>query len=203
MTAEAAAPGQPGKVILVNGASSSGKSTLCRALQARLSEPFWHYSIDHFRDTGVLPDQRIASGEFSWADMRPAFFEGFHRCLPALALAGNNLLVEYVVEGKAWLSGLVRLLEPVDVFFVGLHCGIAELERREIHRGDRPLGDAARDYALVHAHCRYDIEVDSTHALEDNVRAIIKAWRVRAVPGAHRRMLQDEDPAVRPGDVAC
>ena len=30
-----------GKIILINGASSSGKSTLSRALQAKLDEPFW------------------------------------------------------------------------------------------------------------------------------------------------------------------
>ncbi|MGA1600219.1 MAG: phosphotransferase-like protein [bacterium] len=38
---------RPGNVILLNGASSSGKSTLAQDLQARLDEPFWHFSIDH------------------------------------------------------------------------------------------------------------------------------------------------------------
>lgn len=49
----------PGKIILVHGASSSGKTTLCRALQARLDAPFRHYSIDHFRGSGVLPTERF------------------------------------------------------------------------------------------------------------------------------------------------
>jgi chloramphenicol 3-O phosphotransferase len=193
----ALAPGRaPGKIVFVHGASSSGKSTLCRALQASLGEPFWHYSIDHFRDTGTLPDQRIASGEFSWANMRPAFFEGFHRCLPALACAGNNLLVEHIIEEKAWLSRLVRLLGPFDVFFVGLHCTVAELERREMLRGDRPLGDAARDHDVVHALCLYDVEVDSTRALEDNVRVVLAAWEARTRPGALERMLEAENAAM-------
>src|ERR1700675_1637478 len=108
-----------GKIILVNGASSSGKSTLCKALQARLDEPFWHYSIDHFRDTGVLPMQRIESGEFPWSGLRSQFFEGFHRCLPALASGGINLVVEHIVETEAWMSRLVHLLTSFDVFFVG------------------------------------------------------------------------------------
>ena len=185
-------PGVNGKIILVNGASSSGKSTLCRALQARLDEPFWHYSIDHFRATGVLPDQRIASGDFSWPELRPAFFEGFHRCLPALALAGNNLVVEHIVENQAWMSRLLQLLQHLDVFFVGLHCPHAELEKRELRRGDRRAGEARQDFPVVHAFCTYDIEVDSTQVPENNARAVLEAWRTRARPGAFETMLAVE-----------
>ena len=39
-------PGTPGKIILLNGASSAGKSSLAQALQQRLEEPFWHWSIE-------------------------------------------------------------------------------------------------------------------------------------------------------------
>ena len=177
-----------GKIILVNGASSSGKSTLCGGLQANLDLPFWHYSIDHFRHSGVLPTQRINVGDFSWPQMRPAFFEGFHRSLPALAGAGNNLLVEYIVETAAWMSRLIRLLAPIDVFFVGLHCPLAELERRERQRGDRRDGETRQDHAVVHNFGIYDMEIDSTHPLDDNVCAVIKAWEARKRPSAFDRM---------------
>ena len=188
-----------GRIIFVNGASSSGKTTLCRALQAKLDEPFWHYSIDHFRGAGVLPMKRIDSGEFPWAGMRAAFFEGFHRCLPALAEAGNNLIVEHIVETEAWMSRLVRLLEPIDVFFVGLHCPLPELERRELRRGDRSAGEARQDHFVVHAFCTYDFEVDSTQPLAANADAVLAAWRARARPSAFARMLAAEDP---PGRIA-
>jgi chloramphenicol 3-O phosphotransferase len=178
-----------GKIILVNGASSSGKSTLCAGLQASLDAPFWHYSIDHIRTAGVLPWRRIDAGEFSWPDMRPAFFEGFHRCLPALAAAGNNLIVEHIVETAAWMSRLVQLLATIDVFFVGLHCPLAELERRERQRGDRRDGEARQDHAIVHSFGTYDMEIDSTHSLDDNVRAVIGAWQARVRPSAFDRML--------------
>src|SRR5882757_8544933 len=129
-----------GKIIFINGASSSGKSTLSAALQAKLEEPFWHFSIDHLREARVLPMQRIRSGDFLWPALRPAFFEGFHRCLPALAGAGNNLIVEHIVETEVWMQRLVQILEQFDVFFVGVHCPLPELERRETARGDRRIG---------------------------------------------------------------
>jgi len=177
-----------GKIILVNGASSAGKTTLCRALQARLDEPFWLYSIDHFRGTGVLPMARIASGDFSWPDMRAAFFEGFHRCLPALAEAGNNLIVEYIVETRAWMSRLEQLLGPFDVFFVGVHCPLAELEKRELERADRPAGDARRDFDIVHTFGTYGVEVNSIGDLDGNVNAVLEAWKARTRPSAFDRM---------------
>jgi chloramphenicol 3-O phosphotransferase len=186
-----------GRIILVNGASSSGKSTLCRALQARLDDPFWHYSIDHFRGSGVLPWERIDKGDFLWPDMRAAFFEGFHRCLPALAQAGNNLLVEHIVETRAWMSRLVELLEPFDVFFVGLHCPLSELDARERRRGDRRSGEARQDFAVVHTFGAYDIDLDSTRELEDNVRAVLDAWKARTRPSAFDRIRTAERGTVQ------
>lgn len=179
----------PGKFIVVNGASSSGKSTLCRALQDRLDQPFWHFSIDHLRDAGILPTRRIRDGDFAWAAMRPAFFDGYHRCLPALAAAGNNVLAEHIVETAAWMSRLLLLLEPFDVFFVGIHCPLPELERRELQRGDRRAGEARQDFAIVHTFGDYDLEIDSTQAVEDNVESVLRAWRSRSPPSAFQRML--------------
>ncbi len=177
-----------GKIILLNGASSAGKSTLAEALQAKLDEPFWHISIDHLIAAGVLPQPRIDTGEFSWQQMREPFFEGFHRCIPALALAGNNLIVEHIVETADWMQRLLMLLERFDVFFVGVHCPLAELERRERTRGDRRIGDARADFETMHAFGAYDFEVDSTAPLAGNVDALIAAWKARAQPGAFARM---------------
>jgi chloramphenicol 3-O phosphotransferase len=184
-----------GKIILVNGASSAGKSTLCGALQAQLEEPFWHFSIDHLVAARILPSERIRSGEFPWSEMRPHFFDGFHACLPALAEAGNNLIVEHIVETAEWMGRLVRILRPFDVFFVGVHCPLPELERRERERGDRPIGDARRDFEIVHTFGEYDFEVDSTNPVERNAGTVISAWKARKRPSAFERMAAMRDLA--------
>ena len=157
-----------GAIILLNGASSSGKSTLAQALQATLDEPFWHFSIDHLMAARVLPQARIDAGEFPWPFLRRGFFEGFHRCLPALAGAGNNLVIEHIVESADWMQKLVGLLGHLDVFFVGVHCPLIELERRERSRGDRPIGDAKTDFETTHTFARYDFEVDATLPADRN-----------------------------------
>jgi chloramphenicol 3-O phosphotransferase len=179
-----------GKIILLNGASSSGKSTLAQGLQAALDEPFWHFSIDHLIAANVLPQERIEGGEFPWRNLRSHFFDGFHRCLPALAAAGNNLIVEHIVETEAWMHRLLHLLNQVDVFFVGVHCPLPELERRELERGNRRLGEARADFETTHTFGLYDFEVFSTLPLDENVKAVIAAWKTRQRPSAFEKMRQ-------------
>jgi chloramphenicol 3-O phosphotransferase len=177
-----------GKIILLNGASSAGKSSLARALQAQLDEPFWHWSIDHVLASGSLPPELFAPGRFDWAALRPAFFEGFHRSIPALAAAGNHLIVEHIVESADWMRRLVELLAPFDVFHVGVRCPLPELERRERERGDRRAGSAREDDASTHTFGRYDFEVQATADPAELAAAVLRAWRVRRGPGAFQRM---------------
>ena len=179
---------EPGKIILLNGASSAGKSTLALSLQQQLPEPFLHLSFDHLRESNALPMARIRNGELDWARMRPAVFDGFHRCLPAFAKAGNNLIVDHITEQEQWLADLVELLAPFDVFFVGVHCPLPELERREQYRGDRRTGDARRDFHAVHRFTEYDLAIDGTNPTEGNVVKLITAWRARSRPTVFERM---------------
>jgi chloramphenicol 3-O phosphotransferase len=136
-------------VIFLHGASSSGKSTLARALQARLEAPFWHYSIDHLR---------------------------FHRSVAAFADAGNNIILEHILDTPGWREQLARLLAPHDVLFVGLHVSVDELNRREKARGDRPAGSAEADCHSIHRGLRYDLKVQTDSDLDANVTAILAVW---------------------------
>ena len=164
-------------VIFLHGASSSGKSTLAKALQARIEEPFWHVSIDHLRDAGVLPTSRFKSGDFRWSDSRAAFFEGFHTSLKAYADAGNNLILEHILDNDDWLPTLRGLLAGHDVFFAAVHCPLPLLIERESARGDRPLGSAKRDFETIHVGKTYDITLQSTAETEANVDSLLHAWR--------------------------
>lgn len=155
----------PGRIIFLNGASSSGKSTLPKAMQEALPELFQHVSPDHLVASGMLPDRRDPDGPFAWwQQMRPRFFDGFHRCLSALAAAGNDLIVEHIIEFRAWREDLATLLDGLDVFLVGVHCDLAEIDRRETRpeRSPHRRGPVARETDLIHTSGPYDFEVDTT-----------------------------------------
>ncbi|RWX08594.1 chloramphenicol phosphotransferase [Rhizobium hidalgonense] len=165
------------QVIFLHGASSSGKSTIAKALQRRIEKPFWHISIDHLRDAGVLPTERFKNADFRWADARAAFFDGYHGSLKAYADAGNDLILEHILDTEGWLETLVDLLAAHDVFFAAVHCPLELLIDREAARGDRPVGSAKRDYETIHIGKRYDIELQSEDSTEANVEKLLITWR--------------------------
>ncbi len=136
----------------------------------------------------MLPKRRDESGEFAWATMRPKLFEGYYNCLHALTGAGNNLVIDYIVENAGQLQRLVEILGGFDVFYVGVHCPLEELERRERLRGDRGTGDARRDLETVHTFSGYDFEVDSTLPAQQTAELIIAAWKVRRGPSVFELM---------------
>lgn len=175
---ESASPESGGRVILLHGASSSGKTSIARELLRQLPAPYLHFSFDRLRDDGAMPIERFRSGEFAWADVRQGLFVGYEQAIAALAGAGNNVVADYIIETKEWLDRVQGVLSGLNVFFVGVHCPLEELERREATRGDRPLGDARRDFFMVHQHCTYDFEVDSTLPPEQNAAKIVAALRL-------------------------
>jgi len=180
----------PGRIIFLNGASSSGKSMLAKAMQEAMPEPFLHVSSDHLVASGMLPARRDPDGPFAWwQQMRPRFFDGFHRCLPALAAAGNDLIVEHIIEFRAWREYLATLLDGLDVFLVGIHCDLAEIDRRERDQAGRRIGEGRShvETDLIHTFGPYDFEVDTTNAAPGAVAAsVLAAWRART----RRRVLR-------------
>ncbi len=163
-----------GRIILLNGTSSAGKSTLAKELRLKLEPQFHYYASDQLADEGFRPVDEDVRYE-----CRDLFFKGFHRSIPAFAEAGLDLLVEHIVEEQDWADELRVLLAPFDVFWVGVHAPMEEIERRERLRGNRQIGEAAY-HLKTHSFCSYDVEIDTMQPLEQNVEKIIAAWKGRA-----------------------
>ena len=167
-----------GRIILLNGTSSSGKSTLAKALRARLADPFCFYASDQLAAAEFRPIKQKMD-DTNPQDERARFFDGFHRSIVSFARAGNDILVEHIVEELSWARQLRELLAPLDTFWVGVHAPLEEIERREQERGDRKIGEA-RYHLKTHDFCQYDIEVDTTNSEEFVVSSIVEAWRARS-----------------------
>jgi chloramphenicol 3-O phosphotransferase len=83
---------------------------------------------------------------------------GIHRAVAGMVTAGNNVVVDHVLRERSWLVDCLNLFDGSDVAFVGVHCALPELERRESLREDRTPGRAAYHFERVHAHTLYDVE---------------------------------------------
>ena len=173
-------------IIFLNGVSSAGKTSIARALQATLDQPYLHVAIDSFED--MLPDRYAEGGDFAWPAIFSRMLTGMHRSFAALAEAGNNLIIDHVmVHRDGWASSLadcLTLLAPYPVYFVGVHCPLDELLRREQARGDRFVGTVARQFPLVHLHGLYDLEVDTSQASAATCAEQIHAFMAQHQPTA-------------------
>lgn len=87
-------------------------------------------------------------------------------------------MIEHIVEGRDWADQLQVLLSPFDVFWVGVHAPLAEIERRERSRGNRQYGEGLY-HLKSHQFCTYNVEVDTTKPMSENVTTIISGWNSR------------------------
>jgi chloramphenicol 3-O phosphotransferase len=166
-------------VILLNGTSSSGKSTLVRALQDRLDGPWLEVGIDQFvfalprryRDQPhwselfrYLPIPGGADGAFTieTGPLGERLVAGMHRTADALARADLDVIVDHVLLEPAWLDDLRGLLADVPVLFVGVRCPLEVVVERERNRRDRTIGQAEAMFHVVHRRGGYDLEVDTS-----------------------------------------
>jgi chloramphenicol 3-O phosphotransferase len=180
-----------GRIIFLNGTSSSGKSTLARALQTRLPEPHMHVAIDAF--FSMYPERiwNATRQEDQDAFLRlvPTVVSGVQRAAAALAEAGNHVILDHVLEDPAWLRECIERWDGLDVLFVGVRCPLPELERREALRSDRAPGLAAYQFDRVHAHGMYDVEVDtSVLGVDACVATIVAALARGGAPRAFSRL---------------
>ena len=186
----------PATIILLNGISSSGKTSIARVLQRTLDAPYFQDSIDAFED--MLPERYEEGGAFAWETLFPGMLAGFHRSIAALAGAGNNLIVDHVmVHREGWASTLgdcLTVLEPFPVYFVGVRCSLEEAKRREQARGDRYVGTAERQFPRVHHHNLYDIEVDTTDTSPEACAERIRDFIAHHAPAAFDLLRQSPDP---------
>lgn len=200
----------PGQIILLNGTSSSGKSTLARALQDVLDEPYLHTGIDHFLERypsrlivysdGVTPpsaegwlavfrDNALAEMRLGPAGLR--FITGMYQSIAALSAAGVNCIVDDVIYDPRVLQAALSAFKNVPVFFVGLRCPLAIAEQWEQARGNRAPGGARTFHPLVHAHGLYDFEIDpSLHAPAECAQLIKAALPNPTQPDAFRHLRQ-------------
>ncbi|OUR96797.1 hypothetical protein A9Q84_10680 [Halobacteriovorax marinus] len=160
------------KIIILNGTSSSGKSSIARELHKKLLKPAWVY-LEWDTFINMLPQDHIESRE-DFLEMVPGVLSGFHSTIRAFADSGVNCIVDHVFQDEDIYFDISKKLKDHEVFFIGLHCPIDILEKRETNRGDRTIGTAERQINKVHRNVSYNLELDShSLSIDECVKKVI------------------------------
>ena len=175
-----------GRIVLLNGSSSAGKTTLAITLQQLLPEPFHHIALDQFRDgfpgryrgfnspegtpgasgLNVVP---VATTDGAVTEVRfgahgKQVLRGMRRAIAAFAREGNNVIIDDLMFEPEFLADYVDVLAEFYVLFVGVRCSIDVVNARESRRPGRFPGTATSHFHVVHRGALYDIEVDTSTA---------------------------------------
>jgi chloramphenicol 3-O phosphotransferase len=177
-----------GRVVVLNGGSSAGKTTLTRALQDILPEVWFRAGIDTFLGAASIRlydhPLRLTIGKDGSVRRGPEFdqlYEAYRASVGTFARGGANVIIDEVLLGggseqQAWRAALSA--EPL---WVGIRCRAEEAERRETQRGDRDTGMARGQADAVHDGVVYDVDLDLTamstaEAVVPIVAAIRERW---------------------------
>lgn len=169
-------------IVVLNGASSSGKTAIARAFQDLAPRLFLNLSIDTIL-YALPPDvlERMKRGEPQVRELR--FLElvrAFCACVRELAALGHDLVIDHAAMTREEADLLTAAVASHEVVWVGVQCPADVLAERERARGDRRPGLAASQCERVHQWFDYDLVIDSSAVtVEDAARLIVS----RAVPG--------------------
>jgi len=174
------------QVIVLNGGSSSGKSSIARALQEILPCIWLTFGVDTFINAlpgrgdspragifinalpgrGDSPRAGITyepDGTITFSTEHRALERSWYTGLGSMARVGAHMILdEVLLSCGAGQERLRSAFSDVDVIWVGVHCDPDVAAAREAQRADRVEGMARQQALSVHSGVVYDVEVDTT-----------------------------------------
>jgi chloramphenicol 3-O-phosphotransferase len=172
-----------GTVIILNGPSVSGKSSIQKEFQKLMMPNAWFkLGLDNLFDS---PMPEITPENLSFWQQKNAIrwiettkdatgnpvvtlFVGpegekvayaMNSAIAAYAANGCNVIVDYIAYKPEWLNDLEKKLKDFKTYYVAVQIPLEVLEQREVARGTSPKGHARSHYATVYGTKRYDLIV--------------------------------------------
>ena len=160
-------------IVLLNGPSSAGKSTLSRELQERL-EGSVIISIDDYMTT----DPRETIYEDDIYEIMPAMC----RDIKEYVRKGKTVIIDHAITSERIYDMFLDAAKEGDALTVKVVCDIEILRQREIERGDRCPGSAEASLEYLWPKEGYDLTVDNGKIpVSQNADLILKKMRGKKV----------------------
>jgi chloramphenicol 3-O phosphotransferase len=174
-----AAASGPGKIIILNGAPRSGKSSIVSVIQQTFDGIWMNLGVDQFMSMTpkkFLPGVGLRPGG-ECPELEPIIVTMYHAMYESIA-AYSRLGLNVVVDvghhdnysmPRGILFNCARILKGLPVLFVGVRCPLDEIMKRREMTGYKGFDDKGSIPApillwqqFVHIPGIYDIEVDAS-----------------------------------------
>jgi chloramphenicol 3-O phosphotransferase len=196
-----------GRIVVLNGTSSAGKTTLAAALQRALPGEYEVVGLDQTvraspAELFVIVDDLDHEPVEGWlVPIREGVQLGLPRLGPAALEVLENMYASYAVRADSGVNLIVddvlwhpRAIELAamhfaerDAWLVDVHCPIEVAVERERRRGDRAAGGAVLFAGELRRIDAYDIRVDtSVLAPEPAAEHVVAALASGSRPTAFR-----------------
>ena len=165
---------EKGRILFLNGVTSSGKTSIVEALQARKDVFFYVVANDLFQE--MIGEEYLK--ENYWKYLGEVIIMMYHTAKLFSDMGKNVLIDGILVEREGIAPHYERLLSilkdnPLDV--VEVYCPPEICRERNIARGDRYESQSDEQAALMAPDIRYSLRVDtSIHSPEECAEQIIR-----------------------------
>lgn len=163
-----------GRIIFLNGVTSSGKTSIVEALQERDDVFFYVVANDLFQE--MVGDKFLR--EDYWKYLSEVIIMMYHTA-KLYSDMGKNVLIDGILverdEIKPHYQQLMEILKENPLDIVEVYCPLDICRERNIARGDRYETQSEEQHELMAQNIEYSMRVDtSVHGPEECAEMIVK-----------------------------
>ena len=163
-----------GKIIFLNGVTSSGKTTIVEALQARRDMFFYVVANDLFQE--MVGEQYLE--EDYWKYLSEVIIMMYHTA-KLYSDMGKNVLIDGILvereQIKPHYQQLMEIMKDSPLDIVEVYCPLEICRQRNIERGDRFESQSEEQAELMNKEIKYRMRVDTSRfSAEECAEQIVK-----------------------------
>ena len=163
-----------GKIIFLNGVTSSGKTTIVEAMQARRDVIFYVVATDLFQE--MVGEQYLE--EDYWKYLSEVIIMMYHTA-KLYSDMGKNVLIDGILvereQIKPHYQQLMEIMKDSPMDIVEVYCPLEICRQRNIERGDRFESQSEEQAELMNKEIKYRMRVDTSRfSAEECAEQIVK-----------------------------
>lgn len=165
---------EKGRIIFLNGVTSSGKTSIVEALQKREDVFFYVVANDLFQE--MVGDKFLRQDY--WKYLSEVIIMMYHTA-KLFSDMGKNVLIDGILferdEIKPHYQQLLDILKDNPLDLVEVYCPLEICRQRNLIRGDRYERQSEEQHELMAKDIRYSLKVDtSIHSPAECAETIMK-----------------------------